>query len=341
MRGAGLIGALVLSVAAGAEESPTRLGVAGERWTVNGAPTFLYGLSYYGGLGASEETLDRDLEALRRHGFNWVRIWATWAAHGHDVSAVDAEGRPRDAQLDRLRRLLEACDRRGVVVDVTIGRGRWTSDAGVLLTADAHRRAVETLVEALRPRRNWYLDLANERNLTAFGFTSFAELRNLRVRVRELDPERLVTASHAGDIGDADLREYLLTAGVDVLCPHRPRSPESARATARRTGDYRAAMRRIGRVVPIHYQEPFRRDWSDWSPAPVDFEADLRGARAGGAAGWCFHNGNRAAASDGEPRRCFDMRAGPLFPRLDAVERELLPALEIILRQSSLTPISE
>jgi beta-galactosidase GanA len=79
------------------------LGVRDTRFTVNGEPTFLLGMSYYGGLGAPEEFVRRDLDDLKRHGFNWVRVWATWGAFDRDVSAVDAEGRPREPFLGRLK----------------------------------------------------------------------------------------------------------------------------------------------------------------------------------------------------------------------------------------------
>ena len=65
----------------------------------------------------------RDLDDLQRHGFNWLRVWATWAAFDHDVSAVDAAGRPREPFLGRLKWLVAECDRRGLVVDVTLTRG--------------------------------------------------------------------------------------------------------------------------------------------------------------------------------------------------------------------------
>jgi hypothetical protein len=53
----------------------TRLGVAETRFTINGKPAFLYGISYYGALGASDEFLRRDLDDIQRHCFNWIREW--------------------------------------------------------------------------------------------------------------------------------------------------------------------------------------------------------------------------------------------------------------------------
>jgi hypothetical protein len=120
------------------------LGVRGTRFTLDGRPTFLLGVSYYGALGAPEEFVRRDLDDLNRHGFNWLCVWATWAAFDRDVSAVDAEGRPREPFLDRLRWLVVECDRRGLVVDVALTRGDRAA-RGALPNLEAHRRAVETV----------------------------------------------------------------------------------------------------------------------------------------------------------------------------------------------------
>ena len=89
------------------------LGVKGERFAIDGRPTFLLGISYYGALGAPDEFIRRDLDDMKRYGFNWIRVWATWAAFGNDVSAVDGEGNPREPFLSKLERLIAECDRRG------------------------------------------------------------------------------------------------------------------------------------------------------------------------------------------------------------------------------------
>ena len=90
-------------------------------------------------------------------------------------------------------------------------------------------------------------------------------------------------------------------------------------------------MRQLGRVIPVHYQEPFRRDFSKgWQPKGEDFVTDLSGAIQGGAAGWCFHNGDNRWGQDGQPRRSFDMRNRRLFEQLDTVELETLKKLAAV-----------
>ncbi len=314
--------------------SRTVLALEGTRFTLNGTPTFLLGASYYGGLGAPEDSLRRDLDDLQHHGFNWVRVWATWRSADEDVSAVTPEGRAREPYFGRLERLVAACDRRGLIVDITLFR-----DAGSRVPAnkhladlDSHGRAVETLVVGLKSRRNWYLDLANERDVGDDRYVSVAELKNLRALVRRLDSERLVTASFGGhDLSMEDLREALLVVGVDFLAPHRPRGAESPGQTQAQTQSCLARMKELGRLVPVHYQEPFRRGYESWEPTADDFLTDLRGAITGGAAGWCFHNGQQRGTPDNRPRRSFDLRERRLFDQLDAEELKVVAGAKALL----------
>jgi hypothetical protein len=323
--------AVIANVSAAADASRVRtvLGIDGARFTINGRPEFLIGASYYGGLGASDEIRHADFDELQKCGFNWVRVWATWAAFGGDLSAVEpTTGEPRQPYLQTLQKLVADCDRRGMIVDVTLSRGKSEAAPARLPTHESHRQAVRTLVEALKPYRNWYLDLSNERNIGDSRHTSIAELRALREIVRELDPGRLVTASQGGDIGDDELRAYLQEVGVDFITPHRPRDAGSPAQTGAKTRDYLAAMRGLGRVVPVHYQEPFRRGYdAGWQPSADDFLTDLAQARAGGAAGWCFHNGDQRGIAGGRPRRSFDLREQSLFEQLDAEERRVIAGL--------------
>jgi hypothetical protein len=328
--------ALCLLLACCFEARATDVGIAGNRFTLDGKPAFLLGCSYYAGLGASDDTLRRDLDDLKRHGFNWVRVWATWAAFDHDVSAVDgATGAPRQPYVDRLKHLVDECDRRGMVVNVTLSRGNGATGPAKLQGLDAHRRAVETVTDAIGDRKNWYLDLSNERNIRDNRFTSVEDLAALRELVRKRDPRRLVTASHAGDVSREDVANYLKTARLDFLSIHRPRDRNSPAQTAEKTRLVRKWVDEIAgpeAAVPIHYDEPFRRGWSEWEPTADDFRADLDTARASGAAGWCFHNGATKGQPDGRPRRSFDLRDRTLLEQLDAEEQKFLGALPALNR---------
>jgi hypothetical protein len=301
---------------------------------VNQKPTFLLGASYYGGLGASDDFVNSDLRELKNRGFNWIRVWATWSAFGNNVSAVDAEGKEREPYLSRLKGLCEKADQSftsfkdmlEMIVDVTLSRGNGIVGSGSLPSFEAHLNAVTVLTQELKQFRNIYFDIGNERNIRDRRHVTFEELRELRNRIKELDAERLVTASHAGDISKEELREYLTVVQVDFICPHRPRNAESPHQTAEKTQEYLHFMREFGKVVPVHYQEPFRRGFGSWQPETQDFLTDLKNARRGGAAGWCLHNGDVRKKDDGRPRRSFDMREseGRLFEQLETEEKAVI-----------------
>lgn len=306
----------------------TELGISDTKFTINRKPTFLLGISYYGALGANEKTILNDLEIMQKYGFNWIRVWATWGAFGADVSAVDAvEGAPREPYLTRLKWLVEQCDKRGMVVDITLSRGNDIAGKPRLANYEAHLNAVKTLIVALKDFKNWYLDLSNERNIRDSRYTSFEDLAKLRQVARQLNPELLITASHAGDLSAEELKRYLKEVKVDFIAPHRPRDPDSVKETGNKTVSYFQLMKEIGIVKPVHYQEPFRRDFGKWQPKAEDFLTDLDYARSSGAAGWCFHNGDNRAANDGKPRRSFDLRVGSLFTQLDEEELKFLRSL--------------
>ena len=93
-------------------------------------------------------------------------------------------------------------------------------------------------------------------------------------------------------------------------------------------------MYESGRGVPLHYQEPFRRGYADWQPKAADFVTDAKGAQAGGAAGWCLHNGAEKVGAESKPRRSFDMREKRLFDQLDEEERKALEELRLLFAKS-------
>jgi hypothetical protein len=331
---AAVISTAIAGAAAGPERSGTELGIKGSRFTINGRERFLLGISYYGALGAPRDFITRDLDDMQKVGINWVRVWATWSGFGGEAAAVDSAGGAREPCFSKLKWLVGECDRRGIVVDVTLHRDKATADGPRLRSMEAHRRAVETVVTALKQYRNWYMDLANERNIGDARFVSYDELKELRGLVTRIDSARPVTASQGGDIGRDEMRKYIEKVGVDFICPHRGRGSESPGQTKGRTEEYLSWMKELGRVVPVHYQEPFRRGYTrGWEPKAEDFVTDARGAKAGGAAGWCLHNGDQRDGAENRPRRSFDMRDRRLFEQLDKEEIKALRELSAVARE--------
>src|SRR5262249_18791640 len=149
-------------------------------FTINGRRTFLLGISYYGALGARADFIQKDLDDMQRDGFNWIRVWVTWAAFTNNISAVDTNGGPHEPFLMRLEKLVQECDRRGMIVDITFSRENGRTGGARLQQLADHERAVRTIVERLRPLRNWYLDLGNERNIQDARHVPFEDLKRLR-----------------------------------------------------------------------------------------------------------------------------------------------------------------
>jgi len=135
----------VLATGVGANAG-TELGIKDKMFTIDGKPTFLLGISYYGALGASKDFILKDLDDMQIFGFNWFRVWATWGAFDNDVSAVDIQGNPREPYLSKLKWLLEECNRRGIIVDVTLSRGNGVTGPVRLQSPEALCRAASTVV---------------------------------------------------------------------------------------------------------------------------------------------------------------------------------------------------
>lgn len=318
---------MLLAVAiAGTDPSPV-LEISGTHFTLDGEPTFLLGASYYGALGIEDrDTLRADLDDLKAHGFNWIRVWATWNAFDDNLCAVAPDGTPREPYMGRLKRLCRMAGRRGMVVDVTVTRQKTDEFPSNM---SEHRAVIKTLADHLKPFRNVYIDVGNERNVGDARHVPMNEVAELIALVKRLDPSRLCTASQGGDIGEEETVAYIDAGKVDFICPHRPRDRNSPGHTAATTKEYFQQMTRASRVVPVHYQEPFRRGYGRYSPSADDFMTDLEAAHSSGAAGWCFHNGSvrgQPDNEDGRPRRSFDMRPeeGRLFDQLDDVERDFM-----------------
>ncbi|MBI5094574.1 MAG: cellulase family glycosylhydrolase [Candidatus Hydrogenedentes bacterium] len=303
------------------------LGIDGTDFTLDGKPTFLLGASYYGALGIEDtRNVKLDLDDLGHCGFNWIRVWATWKYDDDNMSAVAADGAVRQPYMDRLERVCELAGQRGFVVDVTVTRGKAPHFPS---TQQQHLNVITTLSQKLQRFRNVYFDVANERNIGDDRYVSMTEVGELIAAVKKSDPNRLCTASQGGDIASDEVTEYITVGKVDFLCPHRARGQHSPIETEAKTRAYLTFIKAAPRSVPVHYQEPFRRGYNDWNPVENDFTTDLRGARVGGAAGWCFHNGASRETKNGRPRRSFDMRPaeGRLFKQLDSEEQAFLARL--------------
>jgi hypothetical protein len=134
----------------------------------------------------------------------------------------------------------------------------------------------------------------------------------------------LVTASHAGDISREELSEYVRTVEVDFLAPHRPRDAGSPRQTEAKTRELLGWMEDLGRVTPVHYQEPFRPGFSvSGTRQPrISRPTCVKPLQAGQPAGafTTAINASNPMGVPAAPSTC----ARRLFERLDDEERAFL-----------------
>lgn len=335
----GLVCILLLgSVTASAEDwAPrTTLGIEGERFTVNGEAVFLQGISAMDAIGKLD---GEQLDWLKARGFNLIRVWPYWVQslldqHAPTARALEREnllwnedGSVRPEKLQELRDLLKAADARGIVVDLTMFStfACFVDDPDLTI----RRRALQEVTRGIREFRNVLYDLVNEHN--NYGFmTTHPDLRILRDAVKEVDPERIVTASNVhGAFGLKPLEEVLpfyiteiTEVRLDVMTPHFVRTPDFASETAGRLRLLRQALREEGIRVPIYLQEEARRRHSGLNPSLEEFLLSATSAKREGAAAWVFHTDAG-----------YNLSENSIHANMDEVEKRVADALADALEE--------
>ena len=104
-----IVGSLAVFAFALTPANAVTLGISNDNryFTVNGTPTYLHGISYYGALSINKpEWIEQDLDDMRADGFNWIRVWVTWDYRDKDVSAIGKDGKIREPYMSRLKDLI-------------------------------------------------------------------------------------------------------------------------------------------------------------------------------------------------------------------------------------------
>ena len=323
---AGALGLAMLAVPAQA----VTLGVSadGRFFTIDGAPVFLNGVSYYAAQSISTPAfVTADLDDMVKRGFNWIRVWVYWgpSSGGEDVSVLTHDGAIRPIYMDRLKRLIAECNSRGMIVDCSFHRNSRETGTGPR-NQEEHLAAVRTLAKELRACRNVYFDVANERDVKDARYVSTAECGELIAAIKAIDPARLCTAS-CTPRSQSDLDDLRKLGKVDFITPHLGRAEGLPARTAGTVRQFVGWMDNLGFRIPVHLQEPLRRGYRGHNPTVDDFLRDCSGAKVAEAAGWCLHNGSNGT---GRPHRSFLMSdaEGRLFAQFDSVEREVVASLK-------------
>lgn len=276
------------------------VGIAGDRFTLNGVPTFLLGVSYFDALGW--KTSDFDMLAARK--FNLIRVWLDWGVStDRSRSFFDADGNL--VRVAQLLGLVRAAAARGIVVDVTILDSDNASGAG------NPENAVRNAMRALSGEPNVFFDLVNEHSRSPVEWSiDHARLESLVGIAHATNPKALVTLSAVENHYIENGVGVDLEIGLNLLAPHFARG--DGVSTAVKVSAFKSST-----VLPVYLQEENRRGWQgDFSLTKADFLKAAGEAVTAGAAGWVFHT----AAG-------FDLSASSFFDNLDDVERATVDAL--------------
>ena len=322
------LGAAQTPSAPPAPRQPPVLGVDGARFTVDGAPRFLLVVSYFDALRAADATLEADFAWLRRHGIDGVRIFPNWwrcaavrqcGGHpGDDTLMAAPDGALRPAVLARLKAVLAAAGRHGLIVDLSFARETVRGGDGRELTPSAYGDALAAAVRALGPVPHVMIDLQNEvYQNRLFADSAAADAPRVAALARRVDGgPRIVFVSTSER--EAERYTYCGVDGcpLDVLAVHDGREPNWHDRTPAVVRELVALGARRG-PRPIYLQEP--QAWQD-ERAPDRVERFLDAAaraRRAGAAAWTFHT-----------RSAFILRDGrSLASQADAGERAVLEGL--------------
>lgn len=215
-------------------KSRTRLTVEGHHFRINDRLVDLYGIRVASASQSDALTraLIENLDAYRAYGVNAITVFLQGSSGGFaDPFSADGTTLAPD-HLARIKRIVEACDRRGMVAIVGIFYQRVMADVNGsrrIRDAEAVRQAVQTTTESLRGYENVILNIANEQNSAYYQKVAFFDFNDpeciveLCARVHAVDPTRLVGAGGYDDalnvaIGRSPAVDVLLfdTSGQDI-----------------------------------------------------------------------------------------------------------------------------
>lgn len=298
--------------------SSTTLGISddGSQFTINKKAVFMTGISYYGAMSIeSPSFIRKDLDDMKHDGLNWIRVWMNWNPTDMNVSVVTPDGDLRKPYISRLKYLIRECNRRGMIVDITFTRGADPFPSN----QTQHLKCVQTIAKELKPYRNLYIDVGNERDVRDARYVSYEDMGALISAIKEIDPKRICTASGVPSSPE-DLAKYINIGKCDFIAPHLGRDKESPSETKGKVQEFISWMGKDNiKRVPILLQEPFRRDYGSYQPVESDYYTDAIGGKQGGAAGWCLHNGSNRANTRFRSFRMTN-KDGRLYDQLDEVE---------------------
>ncbi len=220
MRNRLLLSSGLLILALGANTLAATLSVKGVALELDGKPFDMWGVRT-ASASQTQELTDRliaRLDDYLAHGVNSVSVFYMGSSAAYTDPFV-ADGTAVDAgHQQRIERIVQACDRRGMVVIVGIFYQRCQQPN--LRDWSAATEAVRTVARLLKPHRNVILNIANEQNSGRYKSLPWSRVQDVedlaelcRV-VKTVDPDRIVGA---GGYDHASNGRLGRSKDVDVL----------------------------------------------------------------------------------------------------------------------------
>lgn len=266
----------------------------GDHFTLNGIPRFLFFVSYFDALHASESTWTTDLNYLQSIGVSGVRILPNWYAdYCPNVPAADTliryDGTLNQTTLAKLQSFMAAASQRGMIVDVTFSTTVPDANGNLNQPFPAYKAGITAAAAALTAYRNVLFDVSNEYPLNG---PSAPQVQEIIQAVHGVDAARIAAASE-GEGAGSNARVY----GFDFVAYHDSRD-QGVWFTEPAISSRIAAIKQdlSPSIKPIHFQEPM--PWGAFpgcsannqqDPTPGHASQAARLARHYGAAGWTFH----------------------------------------------------
>jgi len=182
--------------------SAQNLKIKGEFFELDGKPYDMWGVRVASAAQKEEYTnsLIENLDDYKSTGINCLSIYLQGSSGGYS-DPFGPKGKTIDQNhLTRLKRIIEACGKRDMVVIAGIFYQRAVQNPIIsnLESATEIRNAVETFTKALESYENIIINIANEqnsgyyKNFKAFNFNDPQNIINLCKVVKETDPDRIV-----------------------------------------------------------------------------------------------------------------------------------------------------
>ncbi len=270
----------------------TTIGLSGKAFTLNGQAKFLVLAGYFDGLDSADPA--GDMAYLKSKGFDGVRIfpnWWNWAqmdngdAKYSNSTLLTSSGGVRPERLAKLKQIIEAAAREGMVVDISFARetvngscsnrGRGTTYP--MLCEAQYKNGVVSVATSLKDYTNIFYDLQNEfdGDITALSASHVTDLKN---RIKAADPNVIVSLSTA-DPNGTTAKNVAQTYGMDIINAHFAGGAELNSNLSSALG-----------AKPVYNGEPYHTDsLEDGTYGAQDLINGAKRSKQTGYAAWTFH----------------------------------------------------